>query len=141
MKPRLAFPALLLGLLCALNGSPRKSSAQSADAGAVQLITVSAERYHFEPAEIRVKAGTTVRLKITATDHAHGFKINLTPEGEKGGEPGLVFSSPQECVRIEEGQTTTVEFVAKKPGTYQFRCCVVCGWHHHAMKGQLVVEQ
>ena len=139
MTKRMTISALLLAGLCAMIGITRNSSAQAADAGAVQLITVSAERYHFDPAEIRVKAGTTVRLKITATDHAHGFKINLTPEGEKG-EPGLVFSSPQECVKIEEGQTTTVEFTAKKPGTYQFHCCVVCGFHHHAMKGQLIVE-
>jgi cytochrome c oxidase subunit II len=140
MKARLAFSILLIACLCAITESTPKSSAQAADAGAVQLITVSAQRYHFDPAEIRVKQGTTVRLKITAMDHAHGFKINLTPDGEKGSEPGLVFSSPQECVRIEEGQTTTVEFVAKKAGTYQFHCCVVCGFHHRSMKGQLVVE-
>ena len=141
MKTRLAFSALVIAGLCAMTGAVPNSAAQSsADAGAVQLITVSAERYRFDPSEIRVKLGTTVRLKITASDHAHGFKINLTPEGEKGGEPGLVFASPQECVKIEQGQTTTVEFVAKKAGTYAFHCCVVCGWHHHAMKGQLIVE-
>ena len=141
MKTRLAFSALLLTGLCAMSGAVPNSAAQSsADAGAVQLITVTAERYRFDPSEIRVKLGTTVRLKITASDHAHGFKINLTSEEEKGGEPGLVFASPQECVKIDKDQTTTVEFVAKKAGTYAFHCCVVCGWHHHAMKGQLIVE-
>jgi cytochrome c oxidase subunit II len=141
MRQRLAFLTLAIAILCASTGTVPRSSAQASDSGAVQLITVSAERYRFDPSEIRVKQGTTVRLKITATDHAHGFKINLSPEGaDKGGEPGLVFSAPQECIKIEEGQTTTVEFIAKKPGTYKFRCCVVCGFHHHAMKGELIVE-
>lgn len=142
MKLRLALSALLLSSLCATTGVVQNSAAQSSpDAGAVQLITVSAQKYRFDPSDIRVKAGTTVRLKITATDHAHGLKISLTPEGaENGSGPGLVFSSPQDCVKIDEGQTTTVEFVAKKPGTYPFRCCVRCGWHHRAMKGQVIVE-
>lgn len=140
MKIRLAISSLL-AILAAISPMPGWSAQSSSDAGAVQLITVTAKKYEFDPAEIRVKQGTTVRLKITATDHEHGFKIDLTPEGaEKGGEPGLVFSAPQECVKIDKGQTTTVEFVAKRPGTYRFRCCVVCGWHHHAMKGTLVVE-
>lgn len=140
MKFRLKFCAFMCALFFVTVMLPQLS-AQSADSEAVQLITVSASRFKFEPSEIRVKPGTTVRIKITATDHAHGFKISLYPDGaDKKGDPGLAFSSPQECIRIEEGQTTTVEFVARKPGTYDFRCCVVCGFHHHAMKGRLIVE-
>jgi cytochrome c oxidase subunit 2 len=117
-----------------------RSLAQSGNE-AVQLITVTAKKYEFDPSPIRVKQGAKVRLSITATDHAHGFKISPFPDGaEKSGDPGLVFSSPQDCTKIEKGQTTTVEFVAQKAGTYSFRCCVVCGFHHHAMKGQLIVE-
>ena len=110
---------------------------------AVQVIDVTAKKYEFSPSPIRVKQGMRVQLKITATDHAHGFRIKELPEGADTADAkgrGLVFSSPQDCQRIEKGQTATVEFVAQTPGTYPFRCCTRCGWHHRAMKGQLIVE-
>lgn len=107
----------------------------------VQAITMTAKKYEFDPSPIRVKAGTRVQLKITAKDHAHGFSIKESPEeGENTGKTGLVFSTGRGCQKIEEGQTATVEFVAQLPGTYPFRCCVHCGWHHRSMKGQLIVE-
>jgi cytochrome c oxidase subunit II len=140
MKPRLAISAMLLAMLVATGVHP--GSAQSnADTGAVQVITVTAKKYEFDPSPIRVKQGAKVRLNITASDHAHGFKINPFPEGSaRGGEPGLLFSSAQDCTKIEKGQTASVEFTAQKAGTYAFRCCTVCGWHHRSMKGELMVE-
>ena len=116
------------------------SPSPSADEG-VQVIEVTAKKYEFNPSPTRVKQGAKVQLKITASDHAHGFKIRPFPEGiEAAGNAGLVFSSPRDCLKIEKGQTATIEFVAKTPGTYAFRCCVRCGWHHRSMKGELIVE-
>lgn len=107
----------------------------------VQVIDVTAKKYEFNPTPIRVKQGNHVQLKIVATDHVHGFKIDEFPDGsDRRGNPGLVFSSSNDCLRIEEGQTQTLEFVAQTPGTYQLRCCVHCGWSHRSMKGQLIVE-
>jgi cytochrome c oxidase subunit II len=142
MKRYLTFSVLVLAVMSVISGTVPASLAQSNSGNeAVQVITVTAKKYAFDPSPIRVKQGTKVRLTITATDHAHGFKISPFPEGaEKGGEPGLVFSSPQDCTKIEKGQTATVEFVAKKTGTYPFRCCSVCGFHHRAMKSELIVE-
>jgi len=107
----------------------------------VQVIDVTAKKYEFNPSPIRVKQGARVQLKITATDHAHGFRIREMPDGaDTKAKAGLVFASPQDCQKIEKGQTATIEFVAQTPGTYPFRCCVHCGWHHRAMTGQLIVE-
>ena len=131
-SPSLLFVALILSLYT--GATPRTP----APAEGTQVIDVNAKKYEFNPSPIRVKQGTRVQLRITASDHAHGFKISDVPDS--GGQPGLIFDSRQDCVRIEEGKTETVEFVAKTPGTYSFRCCVHCGWHHRGMKGQLVVE-
>jgi heme/copper-type cytochrome/quinol oxidase subunit 2 len=107
----------------------------------VQVIEVTAKKYEFNPSPIHVKQGTRVRLKITATDHAHGFRIRHWPDDAPAeGNPGLVFSSPLDCQKIEKGQTETIEFVAQTPGTYSFRCCTRCGLHHRGMEGQLIVE-
>jgi cytochrome c oxidase subunit 2 len=136
------FGSLVLAMMLSSGVLVRHCSAQTqANAEGVQVITVTAKKYEFNPSSIHVKQGTKVRLNITATDHAHGFKISPLAEGsDKAGEPGLVFSSPQDCTKIEEGKTESVEFTAQKPGTYKFRCCVVCGFHHHSMKGELIVE-
>jgi heme/copper-type cytochrome/quinol oxidase subunit 2 len=88
-----------------------------------------------------VKAGAKVQLKITATDHEHGFKIGAYPDGAAAkGDPGLVFTSNEDCFDIKEGSSVVVEFVAHTPGTYSFKCCKRCGLGHGGMKGQLIVE-
>ena len=142
MRHRLPVSLLIAATLCLTGSTVAKPSgpSPSADEG-VQVIEVTAKKYEYNPAPIRVKRGNRIQLKITATDHAHGFRINSFPEGgEAGRSPGLVFSSPQDCVRIEKGQTATVEFVAQTAGTYQFKCCVRCGWQHRSMKGEVIVE-
>jgi len=119
--------------------SPSASS-PAVPAESVQVINMTAKKYEFDPATIHVKQGTKVQIKISATDHAHGLKISEIADGDSKGKPGLVFTSGQDCTKVEEGQSATVEFVAQAPGTYSFRCCVHCGWHHRAMKGAVVVE-
>ena len=140
-SPWLLSPLIVLTLTVSGDTVAQPSNAPAPRAENVQVITVTAKKYDFDPSPIRVKAGTRVQLKITATDHAHGFSIKDSPEGADGsGKAGLIFSSSQGCLKIEEGQIATVEFVAQAPGTYSFRCCVHCGWHHRSMKGQLIVE-
>jgi len=87
-------------------------------------------------------AGKKVQLKITATDHDHGFKIAAFPDGAaQGGTPGVVFALAQDCWQLKKGETTTIEFLAQTPGTYTFRCCHTCGLGHRGMKGELVVDE
>lgn len=107
----------------------------------VQVIEVTAKKYEYTPSPIRVKSGAKVQLKISALDRTHGFKINLYPDGaDTKGDPGLLFSSKEDCFKIEKGTPTVVEFVARTPGTYSFHCCNRCGLGHGGMKGQLIVE-
>ena len=131
--------AATLGLASKSFAMPLNMSASATEG--VQVIEVSATKYEFNPSPIRVKQGTRVQLKLTATDHVHGFRITEFPDGvDTKGKAGLVFASPQDCRRLEKGQTETIEFVAQTPGTYSFKCCVHCGWDHRGMKGELIVE-
>jgi cytochrome c oxidase subunit II len=142
MRPRF-LTLLLVAIMLPVTGDvlARGHDQSSEGTGKVQVIEVTAKKYDFTPSSIRVKQGTKVELKITATDRSHGFKIQEFPEGEnKLTSPGLVFSSPQDCLKIEGNQTQTIDFVAQTPGTYAFRCCVHCGWRHGSMKGELIVE-
>jgi heme/copper-type cytochrome/quinol oxidase subunit 2 len=113
-------------------------SAQNQD---TQVIEVTAKKYEYSPEPVHVKRGMKVQLKITATDHDHGFKIAALPDGAaQSGTPGLVFASAQDCWQLKKGETTTIEFLAQAPGTYTFRCCHTCGVGHRGMKGELVVD-
>ena len=93
--------------------------------------------------DILAPAGSAILLfsVLTAIDHDHGFKIATYPDGaESNGTPGLVFTSVQDCLLLKKGETTTIEFIAQKHGTYPFRCCHKCGLGHSGMKGELIVE-
>ena len=117
---------------------PRSVVAQDQE---VQVIELTAKKYEYSLSPIHVKAGTKVQLKITAADHDHGFKIATVPDGsEANNKPGLVFTSPQDCVQLKKGETTTIEFLAQTRGTYPFRCCHTCGLGHRGMKSLIVVD-
>jgi cytochrome c oxidase subunit 2 len=117
---------------------PGSASAQIQD---VQIIEITAKKYEYSPSPIHVKSGTKVQLKITASDHDHGFKIAAVPDGAlTNGAAGLVFTSPQDCWQLKKGETTTIEFLAQASGTYTFRCCHTCGVGHRGMKSQIVVD-
>lgn len=107
----------------------------------VRVIELAARKYEYSGSSVHVKTGTKVQLKITATDHDHGFKIASIPEAvDSNGSSGLVFASPQDCWQLKKGETTTIEFLAQTPGTYTFRCCHTCGLGHRGMKGQITVD-
>ncbi len=108
----------------------------------VQTIEIAAKKYEYLPSPVHVKRGTKVQLRITATDHDHGFKIGTMPDGaDSDGSAGLVFTSQQDCWQLKKAETTTIEFLAQTPGTYTFRCCHTCGFGHGSMKGQIVIDQ
>ena len=117
-------------------GAPPQETAQNP-----QVIELTAKKYEYGQSIIHVKQGARVQLKFTALDRKHGFKISPYPDGAgTQGPVGLEFASPQDCWKLEKGQVTTIEFVAKSAGTYSFKCCVFCGFGHKGMHGQLIVD-
>ena len=134
-----------IGVMAALmimlvgNSSVQRVAAQ----GDVKEVTVSAKKFEFSPAEIRVKAGSRVRLIVTATDREHGIEINPVAEGaDKKAAPGLKFdaSVAKPELKLPKEQATSIEFTTSQPGTYSFKCSVVCGMGHRSMKGEIIVE-
>ena len=71
---RYAFTSLALLAACAsvtaLVWLPAAASAQD-----VQIVEITAERFSFNPSEIRVKAGTRLEIRLTSEDTMHGFHI------------------------------------------------------------------
>ena len=88
-------------------------------------VEVSAKKYEYTPEIIQVPVNTLIRVHLTATDRDHGFELT---------------SIKDSCVKFKPGEPATLEFYADKAGTYEFKCCKVCGIHHGRMKGKLVVK-
>lgn len=129
-------PLMFIAAAIALMPAPRVVRAQES---APQVIEMSAKKYEFTP--VRVKAGTKVQLKVTATDRDHGIAIDPVAEGSpKDSAPGLIIDSPEKCWKLTKGQPVTINFTAQIAGTYQIKCCVHCGLGHGGMKGTIVVE-
>ncbi len=96
--------------------------------GRVVEIEVRAKenRWIWEPADIRVKAGDLVKLKIFNEDnYDHGFAI------EAFGINKRLFPRRQ----------TDIEFIASRTGSFQYYCSVPCGEGHYEQIGTLFVEE
>jgi cytochrome c oxidase subunit 2 len=108
---------------------------------APRVIEVSAKKYEFAPAEIRVKKGERVELRVHSVDDTHGIKIDVYPEGAKDKTAqGLVFDHPEANGKVEKKVDQLLDFVAAEPGTYDFKCAKLCGMGHGRMQGKLIVE-
>jgi len=99
------------------------STDNNVSAGSVKEFTLIAKQWEFSPSIITVNKGDRVKLMIQSADIAHGIKIDAFNVNN----------------RLEPGQTTIVEFVADKAGTFSFYCNVFCGDGHSGMKGTLIV--
>jgi cytochrome c oxidase subunit 2 len=100
------------------------ASARQATPEAPRVIEVVAKRYAFEPAEIEVTEGETVRLMVRSADGPHGIEIKQ-------------FKVKQEIPRGTE--PIPVEFTATTAGRFPILCSEYCGEGHGDMKGALVV--
>ncbi len=70
----------LVGIAClAMATLGRTQGTEGNDAAAVKVIEISAKKYEFTPAEVRVKKGERVQLKVHSVDTTHGAKLILYP--------------------------------------------------------------
>lgn len=125
-KVRIASAACLLFIaggysLFGQDAATGTSSTGTSESGEIRM---TAKKYAFDPAEIRVRKDERVKLVITALDREHGFKLEAFDIDRK----------------LSKGEPVTIEFVADKAGTFPFQCSHLCGLGHHKMKGRLIVE-
>ena len=134
---------LLVGIACLVMATLSRAQGSDPNNGAVvKVIEISTKKYEFSPAEIRVKKGERVELKIHSVDTTHGAKLILYPEGSKDkSTPGLKLADPSQNERVEKNVDQVIDFVAVEAGTYEIRCAKLCGMGHGRMKGKLIVEE
>ncbi len=77
----------------------------------------------FEPDEIVVNQGESVKLLIYAEDVVHGIAIS-----------GYDINA-----KLYPGKWVEIEFTAEKAGTFPFFCTIYCSPTHGLMMGRLIV--
>jgi nitrous-oxide reductase len=86
-------------------------------------------RSHFTPDIITAKVGQKIIVHLTnseqTADATHGFAI----------------PTKNVMVSLDPGETTTVEFVMEKAGTYSYYCTEFCSALHLEMQGWLIIEK
>jgi nitrous-oxide reductase len=85
-------------------------------------------RSQFRPDIIPAKVGDRVIVHLT--------NVEQTPDATHG------FAVPMKnvMVSLDPGETTTVEFIVDKPGSFSFYCTEFCSALHLEMQGWLIVE-
>ncbi len=101
------------------------TQAQSAT-DTVKEVSMEMSQFSFSPSTITVKKGERLKITVTSKDVTHSLFI---PEFNVNSGP------------VANGQSSTVEFLADKAGTFEFRCATTCGVGHKDMKGTLIVEE
>ena len=115
--------SILVCALLTLTVIPASNTA-ARQAAEPRVIEVVARRYAFEPAEIEVTVGESVRLMVRSGDGLHGFEIKqfkVKKDLERGAAPVAIDIKPDTA------------------GRFPFLCSQYCGDGHDDMKGTLVV--
>jgi cytochrome c oxidase subunit 2 len=113
----LTMACLLAGYLAAQDASSRKPD---------QTVSITAERYTFTPATVKVKEGELVELVFSSDDTDHGVRLP---------------SADVDAAIPQRGKgELRIRFIAHKRGRYVFECSRPCGAGHNLMRGEIVVE-
>lgn len=104
---------------------PAKIAAQTTTSmPIVSSFDVEGGMFYYKPNEIRVKKGERVKITFTNKEGFHDFVLD---------EFGVKSET------IKAGNSTTVEFMPDRIGTFEYYCSV--GNHRQmGMKGNLIVE-
>jgi len=114
---------VLLGLPAGLFGYQAWRTA-SAGVKVIDIVARAPEQGGFSPDRLSLKAGETVRLRLSSPDVVHGFTI-----------PGLGVNVDE----IYPGKVVEVAMTPDKPGRYAFACTRWCGVDHWRMRGVIEV--
>jgi cytochrome c oxidase subunit 2 len=115
MKPLVVLLALAAG-----------AAGQTQDRKPDRVVTITAERFTFNPSKIVLKQGQLVEFVLISDDTDHGFRIPSA---------GIDVAIPPQS----RGEVK-VRFVAKEKGRFAFECSRPCGAGHNLMRGQIEVK-
>jgi azurin len=127
-----------------------------ADGEVVEIRLTGDDQMRFDKNELRVRAGQTVRLtfehvgKMAKNVMGHNFVLltrgtDINEFGQKAvaaADNDYIPRNTDQVIAhtkmLGGGETTTIEFTAPEPGTYDFICSFP--GHYAIMRGKLIVQ-
>lgn len=128
-------------LMTTATGGVLGAAAARSNSPSERQIHVTARKYAYEPAVIRVNRGDVLRFRLDSSDVVHGFYLEgydvdarIAPQAPfvELRRPSTPDAPPE---RVEE-----IVVVADRSGKFRFRCSNTCGFMHPFMQGELIVE-
>jgi len=111
------------------------------------VVRIELSEYAFSPAQVTLKAGKAVRLKVVNTGRAtHMFAstyLNSQDLEIEGADIEVDAPKGIKYVKLQPGKSAEIKFTPAQKGTFDFSCDVRTGGRTHrdrGMKGQLVVN-
>ena len=111
------------------------------------VVRIELSEYAFSPAQVTLKAGKAVRLKVVNTGRAtHMFAstyLNSQDLEIEGDDMEVDAPKGVKYVKLQPGKSAEIKFTPAQKGTFDFSCDVRTGGRTHrdrGMKGQLVVN-
>jgi uncharacterized cupredoxin-like copper-binding protein len=111
------------------------------------VVRIELSEYAFSPAQVTLKAGRAVSLKVVNTGRAtHMFASTYLSSQDleiEGADMEVDAPNGVKYVKLQPGKSAEIRFTPAKKGTFDFSCDVKTGGRTHrdrGMKGQLVVN-
>ena len=111
------------------------------------VVRIELSEYAFSPAQVTLKAGRAVRLKVVNTGRAtHMFASQYLGSQDleiEGADMEVDAPHGVKYVKLQPGKSAEIKFTPAQKGTFDFSCDVRTGGRTHrdrGMKGQLVVN-
>jgi uncharacterized cupredoxin-like copper-binding protein len=111
------------------------------------VVRIDLSEYAFSPAQVTLKAGRAVTLKVVNTGRApHMFASQYLGSQDleiEGADTEVDAPNAVKYVKLQPGKSAEIKFTPAQNGTFDFSCDVKTGGRTHrdrGMKGQLVVN-
>ncbi len=132
---------LLVALLLFTGGAVGFLSAQLGQAAPQErTLTITAQKYAYDPPVLRVNRGDRVRVRLVAKDVTHGFYLEGYDLDAKARPDNPTFWVRRPSTRDDYKEVEEISFVANRPGKFRYRCSTTCGYMHPFMQGELIVS-
>jgi uncharacterized cupredoxin-like copper-binding protein len=111
------------------------------------VVRIELSEYAFSPAQVTLKAGRAVTLKVVNTGRATHILASTYLGSQdleiEGADMEVDAPNGVKYVKLQPGKSAEIKFTPARKGTFDFSCDVKTGGRTHrdrGMKGQLVVN-
>lgn len=105
-----------------------------------RYVNITAHKYAFDPAVLRVNKGDRIHITLLSTDVTHGFYLEGYDVDAQIPPEEFTFLVRKPSKSKEYEATDEISFVANRTGKFRYRCSNTCGYMHPFMQGEMIVS-